>query len=83
MPTFDTPGPIVATLTVIGRRRPHQRRRPHRHDRHGRPTDASNDEDRKAAEQTRVELVGDQLVVKAPEAAALRGCRGAPAARST
>jgi hypothetical protein len=66
MPTFDTPGPIVAMLTLIG-----GDVRISAGDRSDttvtvEPSDASNDEDRKAAEQTRVELVGDQLVVKAP-----------------
>jgi hypothetical protein len=66
MPTFDTPGPITAMLTLVG-----GDVRISAGDRTDttvtvEPSDASNDEDRKAAEQTRVELVGDQLVVKAP-----------------
>jgi putative adhesin len=66
MPTFDTPGPIVATLNVIA-----GDVRISAGDRTEttvtvQPTDPSNDEDRKAAEQARVELVGDQLLVKAP-----------------
>jgi DUF4097 and DUF4098 domain-containing protein YvlB len=67
MPTFDTPEPISATVeltlgdvrisasdrtdTVVGVE----------------PSDASNDEDRKAAEQTRVEYANGQLLVKAPK----------------
>jgi hypothetical protein len=66
MPTFDTPEPITATVelplgdvrisaaertdTVVGVE----------------PSDASNDEDRKAAETTRVEYANGQLLVKAP-----------------
>jgi hypothetical protein len=67
MPTFDTPQPITATIdlamgdvrisaddratTVV----------------EVRPTDASNEEDVKAAELTRVEYANDQLLVKAPK----------------
>jgi hypothetical protein len=66
MPTFDTPSPISAEITVVG----------------GDvritagdagstsvtvvPSDASNDEDRRAAEQTRVEYANGRLVVRAP-----------------
>jgi hypothetical protein len=67
MPTFDTPEPITATIdvavgdvriraadavaTVVDVR----------------PTDASNDEDVKAAESTRVEYASGQLLVNAPK----------------
>jgi hypothetical protein len=67
MPTFDTPNPITATVTVVG----------------GdvriaagdagsttvtiAPTDTSNTEDRKAAEQTRVEYTNGHLLVRAPK----------------
>jgi Toastrack DUF4097 len=67
MPTFDTPEPISATIdvavgdveisasdcsaTVVDVR----------------PSDASNDEDVKAAELTRVEYANEQLLVKAPK----------------
>jgi DUF4097 and DUF4098 domain-containing protein YvlB len=67
MPTYDTPEPISATIdlalgdvrinatdtgtTVVDVR----------------PSDASNDEDRKAAELTRVEYANGQLTVKAPK----------------
>lgn len=67
MPTFDTAGPISATIdVVVGDVRISA----------GdgaaavidvRPSDASNDEDVKAAEQTRVEYAGENLLVKAPK----------------
>jgi hypothetical protein len=67
MPTFDTPQPITATIYVlVGDVRISAGD-------HSatvvdvRPSDASNDEDVKAAELTRVEYAGDQLVVKAPK----------------
>jgi hypothetical protein len=67
MPTFDTPEPILATIdlamgdvritagdrgaTIVDVR----------------PSDASNDEDLKAAELTRVAYANEQLLVKAPK----------------
>lgn len=67
MPTFPTPGPITATVdlgfgsvvvtagdrdtTVV----------------EVVPSDASNDEDRTAAEQTTVECINDRLLVRAPK----------------
>ena len=67
MPTFDTPEPISVTIdlavgdvriiasdradTVVDVR----------------PSDASNEDDVKAAEQTRVEYADGQLLVKAPK----------------
>jgi Putative adhesin len=67
MPTFDTSGPISATIdVVVGDVRITA----------GdgaaavidvRPSDASNDEDVKAAEQTRVEYANEQLLVRAPK----------------
>jgi hypothetical protein len=67
MPTFDTPNPISATIELVA----------------GdvrisagerattivtvEPTDASNADDRKAAEQTRVEYASERLLVKAPK----------------
>jgi hypothetical protein len=67
MPTFETPNPISASvdvvygdvrisagargLTVVGVE----------------PTDSSSDEDRKAAEQTRVEYTNGQLLVRQPK----------------
>jgi DUF4097 and DUF4098 domain-containing protein YvlB len=67
MPSFDTPQPITATIdVVVGDVRITA----------GaagttvvdvRPSDTSSDEDRKAAERTRVEYAGEVLVVKAPK----------------
>ena len=67
MPTFDTPEPISATIDVaVGDVRISAG------DRGAtvvdvRPSDASNDEDVKAAELTRVEYASGQLLVKAPK----------------
>jgi hypothetical protein len=66
MPTFDTPEPITATVDVVA-----ADVRITAGDRSAtvvdvRPSDASNDEDVKAAEQTRVEYGYGQLLVKAP-----------------
>ena len=68
MPTFDTPGPISATLDVIGGdvRISASDRADTIVDGASRAT-PSNDEDRKAAEQTRVEFADGQLLVKAPK----------------
>ncbi|HEX5619704.1 MAG TPA: DUF4097 family beta strand repeat-containing protein [Solirubrobacteraceae bacterium] len=77
MPTFETPNPITATVTVVA----------------GdvritagdagtttvtvEPTDASNGEDRKAAEQTRVEYTNGHLLVRTPKLRSwLPGTRG-------
>jgi DUF4097 and DUF4098 domain-containing protein YvlB len=67
MPTFETPDPITATIDIVqgdvritaGERRTTVV--------NVNPTDAANDEDRKAAEQTRVEYANQQLLVKAPK----------------
>ena len=67
MPAFDTPDPITATVDVVsgdvritaGDRSTTIVR--------VEPTDGSNDEDRKAAELTRVEYEGGRLLVKAPK----------------
>jgi putative adhesin len=66
MPSFDTPGPITATIDmVIGAVRiTAADRGPAVVD--VRPSDTSNEEDAKAAEQTRVEYANDQLLVRAP-----------------
>jgi hypothetical protein len=67
MPTFDTPKPISATIDLaIGdvRISAGERRAT---DVDVQPSDASNPEDVKAAEQTRVELANEQLVVKVPK----------------
>jgi DUF4097 and DUF4098 domain-containing protein YvlB len=67
MPTFDTPEPISATIDLaIGDVRISVG------DRGAtgvevRPSDASNEEDVKAAELTRVEYASEQLLVKAPK----------------
>jgi DUF4097 and DUF4098 domain-containing protein YvlB len=67
MPTFDTPEPISATIDVaVGDVRISAG------DRGAtvvdvRPSDASNDEDVKAAERTRVECANGQLLVKTPK----------------
>jgi DUF4097 and DUF4098 domain-containing protein YvlB len=67
MPTFDTPEPISATIAlVMGEVRIRAG------DRDAtvvdvQPSDASNQEDVKAAELTRVECAGDQLLIKAPK----------------
>jgi DUF4097 and DUF4098 domain-containing protein YvlB len=67
MPTFETPGPISATIDVVrGDVRINA-------DDRGvtvvdvRPGDASNDEDVKAAERTRVEYANGQLLVRTPK----------------
>ena len=67
MPTFDTPEPITATIDLaVGDVRitvaDHATTTVE-----VRPTDASDEEDRKAAERTRVEYANDELVVKAPK----------------
>jgi hypothetical protein len=66
MPTFDTPGPITATIdVVVGAVRISAA------DRDAtvievRPTDSSNVEDVKAAEQTRAEYANEHLLVRTP-----------------
>ena len=67
MPTFDTPKPISATIDVVT-----GDVRMSAGDRGATivkvdPTDPSNEEDRKAAELTRVEYASGQLLVKAPK----------------
>jgi DUF4097 and DUF4098 domain-containing protein YvlB len=67
MPTFDTPDPVSATIDVVA-----GDVRITAGDRGATsvtvdPTDASNDEDRRAAEQTRVEYASGHLLVKAPK----------------
>src|SRR6266545_5314359 len=67
MPSFDTPGPITATIDVnVGAVRISAG------DRGAavvdvRPSDTSNEEDVKAAEQTRAEYANEQLLVRAPK----------------
>ena len=67
MPTFDTPEPISATIDLA-----HGDVRISAGDRGAavvevHPSDASNEEDLKAAELTRVEYANEQLLVKAPK----------------
>jgi DUF4097 and DUF4098 domain-containing protein YvlB len=66
MPTFDTPEPITATVELtLGDVRITAAERTDTVV-VVEPSDASNDEDRKAAETTRVEYANGQLLVKAP-----------------
>jgi DUF4097 and DUF4098 domain-containing protein YvlB len=65
--TFETPGPITATIDVVA-----GGVRISAGDGHAtvvdvRPSDESNDEDVKAAERTRVEFANGQLLVKTPK----------------
>jgi hypothetical protein len=67
MPTFDTPEPISATIDVVA-----GDVRISAGDRSAtvvevRPSDASSDDDIKAAQRTRVEYANEQLLVKAPK----------------
>ena len=66
MPTFETPGPITATIDVVA-----GDVRISAGDRGAtvvavRPSDSSNEEDVEAAERTRVEYAHERLLVKAP-----------------
>jgi hypothetical protein len=66
MPTFDTPEPISATIEVVAgdvRLTASERTTTTVT---VEPSDASSDEDRKAAELTRVEYAGKRLLVKTP-----------------
>lgn len=66
MPSFDTPHPISATIEVVAgdvRLTASERATTTVA---VEPTDASNDEDRKAAELTRVEYADNRLLVKTP-----------------
>ena len=82
MPTFDTPGPISATIDLVvgdvrisaGDARRHRRR--------GAAERRRQRADVNAAEQTRVEFADGHLLVKAPEAA-LVAPAAATAGRST
>ncbi len=67
MPTYETPGPISATIDLgLGDVRISAGERPDTTVT-VEPNDASNDEDRKAAELTRVEYADGRLLVKAPK----------------
>jgi DUF4097 and DUF4098 domain-containing protein YvlB len=78
MPTFDTPEPITATIDLaVGDVRISAG------DRDTtvvevQPSDASNEEDLKLAEQTRVEYANGQLLVKAPKLRSWLSKRGGP-----
>ncbi|MFC4068754.1 DUF4097 family beta strand repeat-containing protein [Actinoplanes subglobosus] len=66
MPTFDTPGPITANIDILA-----GELRLVATDRsdtivHVRPAEESEDRDRRAAEQTRVELVSGTLTIRGP-----------------
>jgi hypothetical protein len=67
MPTFDTPNPISATIDVVsgdvGISAGDRSATIVKVD----PTDPSSEEDRKAAQLTRVEYAGGRLLVKAPK----------------
>jgi Putative adhesin len=67
MPTFDTPGPITATIdVVVGAVRISAAERDATVV-EARPTDRSNAEDVKAAEQTRAEYANGHLLIRAPK----------------
>jgi DUF4097 and DUF4098 domain-containing protein YvlB len=67
MPTFDSPEPITATVEIVAGdvRISAAERDDTVVD--VEPSDASSDEDRKAADQTRVEYASGRLLVKAPK----------------
>jgi DUF4097 and DUF4098 domain-containing protein YvlB len=78
MPTFDTPGPIVATVDIGA-----GHLRINASDRTDtvvdvRPTDEANDADVRAANQCRVELTSGELTVKSPRKKTLRTLIGRP-----
>jgi DUF4097 and DUF4098 domain-containing protein YvlB len=76
MPTFDTPEPITATIDLaIGDLRVSAGERSATVV-EVRPTDASDQEDVKAAESTRVELANDRLLIKAPRLRSWLSTRG-------
>ncbi|GIF40323.1 DUF4097 family beta strand repeat-containing protein [Actinoplanes xinjiangensis] len=66
MPTFDTPGPIIANVDVLaGELRVVAGDRPDTIV-HVRPADESEERDRRAAEQTRVEMASGTLTIRGP-----------------
>jgi hypothetical protein len=67
MPTFDTPGPITATIDVVVGAVRISAGDPGAAVVDVRPSDASNEEDVKAAEQTRAEYANEQLLVRSPK----------------
>ncbi|WP_433788927.1 DUF4097 family beta strand repeat-containing protein [Actinoplanes sp. CA-252034] len=71
MPSFDTPGPITASVDVLaGEVRVVAGDRPDTIV-HVRPADENEERDRRAAEQTRAELVSGTLTVRGPRHPAL------------
>ena len=67
MPTFDTPGPLTATIdVVVGAVRISAAERDATVV-EARPTDSSNAEDVKAAEQTRAEYANGHLLIRTPK----------------
>jgi DUF4097 and DUF4098 domain-containing protein YvlB len=67
MPTFDTPGPITATIDVVVGAVRISAGDPGAAVVDVRPSDTSNEEDVKAAQQTRVEYANEQLLVRSPK----------------
>jgi DUF4097 and DUF4098 domain-containing protein YvlB len=67
MPTFDTPGPITATIDVVVGAVRISAGEPGAAVVDVRPSDTSNEEDVKAAQQTRVEYANEQLLVRSPK----------------
>jgi hypothetical protein len=67
MPTFDTPNPITATITIVGGSVRASAGDAGTTTVTVEPTDPSSADDRKAAEQTRVEYANGHLLVRAPK----------------
>jgi DUF4097 and DUF4098 domain-containing protein YvlB len=67
MPTFDTPGPITATIDVVVGAVRVSAGDPGAAVVDVRPSDTSNEEDVKAAQQTRAEYANEQLLVRSPK----------------
>ena len=67
MPAFDTPGPITATIDVVVGAVRISAGDPGAAVVDVRPSDTSNEEDVKAAQQTRAEYANEQLLVRSPK----------------
>jgi hypothetical protein len=67
MPTFDTPTPIIAAINVVSGDVRIDARDVEATTVTVAPSDPSNEQDRKAAEQTRVEFAAGELLVRAPK----------------
>jgi len=67
MTTFDTPGPITATIDVVVGAVRISAGDPGAAVVDVRPSDTSNEEDVKAAQQTRAEYANEQLLVRSPK----------------